>query len=81
VTHCTKQEGDSLNNQQVANAVFDYAVNAGIKTSAILAQSIVGATADGVIGPNSINAINSFNADHFIASFKVGRITPVLCAM
>lgn len=69
-----KINGDQISNQDVANSIFDFGVNAGISTSASLAQMVVGATADGVIGPDSISGINNFNSDHFLAAFTVAKI-------
>lgn len=40
-------------------AVFDFAVNSGPARAAKFLQSLVGVTADGVIGPKSIEAANS----------------------
>jgi len=53
-----KVRGDDLNNQGVAEVIFDFAVNAGIKTSSKLAQIVIGATPDGIIGPKSVLMLN-----------------------
>jgi lysozyme family protein len=45
-----KVKGDELEKQVVAEAIFDFAVNAGLRTAAKLAQLVVGATPDGIIG-------------------------------
>lgn len=68
-------KGDDILNQDIANSVFDFAVNAGVSTSASLAQMVVDSPADGVIGPKTIEGINSFNPDHFLASFTVRKIS------
>lgn len=69
-----KMEGDEIANQEVANCIFDFGVNAGIVTSASLSQMVIGAKTDGVIGPQSIAAINAFNPSHFLAAFTVAKI-------
>lgn len=69
-----KIKGDAITDQDIANAIFDFAVNAGISTSASLAQMITGASVDGKIGKDSILAINDFDSDHFIAAFTVAKI-------
>ncbi len=69
-----KVNGDNIKNQLVANSIFDFAVNAGVKTSASLAQMVVEAKTDGVIGPLSLEKINAFNPDHFLAAFTVAKI-------
>ncbi|MDD2798443.1 MAG: glycosyl hydrolase 108 family protein [Bacteroidales bacterium] len=65
---------DGIANQQVAETIFDFGVNAGVKVSATLAQQVVEATADGVIGPKTIEKLNAFDADHFLAAFTVLKI-------
>lgn len=74
VTFWDKINGDQITNQNVANSIFDFGVNAGSGTSGSLAQMVVGAKPDGVIGPDSISAINSFDPDYFLASFTVAKI-------
>jgi lysozyme family protein len=69
-----KINGDNIQNQLVANSIFDFSVNAGVKTSASLAQMVVEAKADGVIGPQSLEKLNAFNPDHFLAAFTVAKI-------
>jgi lysozyme family protein len=69
-----KVNGDQISNQDVANSIFDFGVNAGVATSASLAQMVIGVNSDGVIGPNSITGINNYDSDHFLASFTVAKI-------
>ena len=69
-----KVHGDEINSQAVAESIFDFAVNAGVATSSSLAQMVVGTGVDGVIGPNSLKAINAFNESHFLAAFTVAKI-------
>lgn len=66
--------GDNIQNQLVANSIFDFGVNAGVKTSASLAQMVVEAQADGVIGPQTLAKLNTFDPDHFLAAFTVAKI-------
>lgn len=65
---------DYIVNQQVAASIFDFAVNAGASTSSAMAQMVVGAKADGVIGNESIAKINDFDPEHFLAAFTVAKI-------
>ena len=67
-------QGDMIENQEVAESIFDFAVNAGVGTSATLAQMVVGVESDGVIGKDSLAAINSFDTEHFFAAFTVAKI-------
>ena len=66
--------GDKINDQNVATSIFDFGVNAGVTVSSSLAQMVVGATADGVIGNQSIEKINAFDPEHFLAAFTVAKI-------
>jgi lysozyme family protein len=69
-----KINGDKIANQEVANSIFDFGVNAGTGTSASLAQVVVDVKSDGVIGNDSLTAINAFNSEHFLAAFTVAKI-------
>lgn len=74
VTFWDKMKGDQIADQAVANSIFDFGVNAGMGTSASLAQLVIGAKTDGVIGPKSIAELNAFNSEHFLAAFTVAKI-------
>jgi lysozyme family protein len=60
-----KIKGDQVNSQVIANSIFDFAVNAGVKTSIKLAQNIVSVLEDGIIGVKTINALNSIPESNF----------------
>ena len=60
--------GDALP-PAVAMLVFDFAVNAGPRRSAMLLQQAVGTEQDGSIGPITLAAVASDNA-----TFLVGRL-------
>jgi lysozyme family protein len=66
--------GDKIKDQEVATSIFDFAVNAGVKTSACLAQFVVEAASDGIIGSESIAKINGCDPEHFLASFTIAKI-------
>ena len=74
VNFWNKVKGDDIINQKVAESIFDFGVNAGVGTSASLAQLVVEAVTDGVIGQESITRINAFNSNHFLAAFTVAKI-------
>jgi len=65
---------DQIVNQAVAESIFDFGVNVGVKKSAMLAQKVVGATVDGSIGTHSLENLNAFNPDHFLAAFTIEKI-------
>ncbi|MDH5257991.1 MAG: N-acetylmuramidase [Gammaproteobacteria bacterium] len=74
VNYWHKIKGDDIKDQDVAESIFDFAVNAGPATSAKLAQITVGAKADGVIGPQTIEKINADDTRAFLAVFALSKI-------
>jgi len=76
--YCThfwiKVNGEKIINQQVAESIFDFAVNAGVAVSISLAQSVVGVSVDGIIGSKTIEAINRFNPGYFLAALALAKI-------
>lgn len=65
---------DEVTDQAVARNIFDFAVNAGVKTSAKLAQVTVGATPDGAIGQRSLDAINATSPEVFVLRFALAKV-------
>ncbi len=65
---------DEVQSQRIARTLFDFAVNAGTGTAARLAQIIVGATPDGVIGPRTVQALNTANPETFALSYALAKI-------
>lgn len=68
---------DLFKNQNLANAVFDFGVNAGRKTAAKQLQILLNLrgeklTIDGIIGEKTIAAANAATAD-FVNAFTKGR--------
>lgn len=68
-------KGDLIANQINADSIFDFAVNAGIKTSVQLAQSIVGTKVDGLVGDKTLAKLNSLEFGYFQPAFTVGKIS------
>ena len=56
-------KADQINNQSVAESLVDWGYNCGIYYAAKKVQEILGLTADGNIGPKSLEAINSANQE------------------
>ncbi|WDE03655.1 N-acetylmuramidase [Thalassomonas viridans] len=69
-----KIRGDEITDQDIAESIFDFAVNAGPRTSAKLAQVAVGAKADGVIGPKTLKKLNDDDKRAFLAVFALAKI-------
>lgn len=66
--------GNEIINQDIAEDIFDFAVNAGVKTSSKLAQLASGSNPDGIIGKKSIDALNSCNEELFVSKFALNKI-------
>ncbi|WP_277657236.1 glycosyl hydrolase 108 family protein [Seleniivibrio woodruffii] len=62
-------KGDHLTYQATAHEIFQYAVVAGTGTAIRAAQTAAGVKADGIIGPQSLKAINAMNPASFSAAF------------
>ena len=69
-----KVRGDELVHQGVAESLFDFAVNAGDRTAIKLAQIVAGTTADGVLGPKSLSAINALQEDYFRPHYAIAKL-------
>ncbi len=74
VNYWHKIAGDDILDQDIADSIFDFAVNAGPRTSAKLAQMTVRASVDGVVGPNTIEKINQDDPRAFLAVFALSKI-------
>ena len=60
---------------QIRYAVFDAAVNSGVGTSVRWLQQAVGATADGVLGPKTLAAIQEVHPDGLLRRMLAKRLT------
>jgi lysozyme family protein len=67
--------GHAINSQVIAESIFDFAVNAGVKTSSRLAQEACGNTKpDGVIGNKTVELLNSTANGYFIRNLALAKI-------
>ena len=64
---------DSVNDQQIANAVYDFGVNAGIDRSAKFIQHATNVPVDGIIGGMTLRAINTNNPQVTLGLFNHNR--------
>jgi len=69
-----KVRGDDIQSQDVARNLFDFAVNAGVKTAVSLAQATVGASPDGVLGEKTLSAINATDSELFVARYALAKM-------
>jgi lysozyme family protein len=69
-----KIKGDQIEAQSVAETLFDFAVNAGHRTAAKLAQLVLGATPDGIIGPKTLEKLNQFEGEEFNIRYALAKV-------
>ena len=55
--------GEKINSQKIANSLFDFAVNAGVRNAVKILQRIIGVKDDGIVGPITLRAINKSTKD------------------
>lgn len=67
-------QGDQIAAQDVAETLYDNAVNAGAGTAAKLAQIVVGATPDGKVGPKTLAALNQADPAAFRLAYALAMI-------
>jgi lysozyme family protein len=65
---------DRIQNQSIAEAIFDFGINAGIHVSIRMIQSLVGANIDGILGTETLNKLNVFDPAVFLPAFIITRI-------
>lgn len=65
--------GDKIQCPKVAQIIADWAVNSGVKTALKAVQKIVKTDADGIMGPNTLNAINTYPAKDLFFEIKDTR--------
>lgn len=68
-----KIKGDQIENQESANAIYDFAVNSGVKRAVFEAQRTLNITKDGKIGNQTLTALNKAGIE-FVKSYCDNRI-------
>jgi lysozyme family protein len=54
--------------------LFDTAVHSGVGTAVRMLQRVVGETADGILGPRTLQAVQSMTAPRLVARFNGARL-------
>jgi lysozyme family protein len=67
-------QGDRILNQEVAGTVYDFAVNAGVRVAVKLLQEVLGAAADGVLGPGTLAAMNAADPHRLLPLYTLARV-------
>jgi lysozyme family protein len=66
--------GDDITNQAIAETIFNFAVNTGVRIASKLAQLIVGTTPDGAIGPKTVERLNICTTEKFLPAYTLAKI-------
>lgn len=69
-----KIKGDLIKDLPVSRTIFDFAVNAGVRTASKLAQIVVDTTPDGALGPITVGKINDFDSENFAMAYTLAKI-------
>lgn len=64
---------DQINDQQLAQSVYDCSVNCGIGTAGKMLQHCVGIAADGIVGPHTIQFVNGTDGENLYNIFNASR--------
>lgn len=67
-------QGDKIRDQSVAESIYSFGTNAGLKTALRLAQIVAGVTPDGAMGGKTVEAINAMEPRLFLALYALARI-------
>ena len=76
-------KGDDIQSQSVALAIYDWAVHSGPATAVKHVQRILGVKSDGIVGPITLAAINSFSPLPLFGQIQQSRLKFLesLCAV
>ncbi len=61
--------------QNVAESIFDFAVNSGTRVASRIVQITAGANPDGIMGHKTLDAVNNVGEDLFLARFALAKIS------
>lgn len=64
---------DLFEDQQLANSVYDFGVNAGTKKAAKVLQEVLEISADGIIGTMTLKAVNSGDPSDILETYNLAR--------
>lgn len=61
---------DEIKSDRIADLIFKFGVNVGVKRAVRYAQMVANVRIDGIIGANTINALNSLDSGYFEDRYK-----------
>ncbi|WP_104694772.1 glycoside hydrolase family 108 protein [Helicobacter equorum] len=66
-------KGDKINDQDIANAIYDFAVNSGVRRAVLVAQATLNIVKDGKFGRQTLEAVNKAGSD-FVKHYCDNRV-------
>jgi lysozyme family protein len=66
--------GDEIKSQRIAESIFNFSVNAYFTTAIKLAQKALKIESDGIIGANTLYALNNIDEYYFCSEFTIEKI-------
>lgn len=67
-------KGSEIENSYIADSIFNFSVNVGVKRASIIAQDYIKAVPDGKIGPKTLRILNKQNPEIFILRYALAKI-------
>lgn len=67
-------QGDNMSNQSLCNFLADWGVNGGVMVPIKHVQSILMLQVDGIVGPETLSAINGNSNEVFFNTIKAARL-------
>lgn len=65
---------ENIKTDRIKALLFETSVNLGVRGAVRLAQKVLNVKADGILGPKTLQALNSINEDDFIRDFTLARV-------
>jgi len=69
-----KVQGDFIDNDKIAESIFNFGVNTGTRIAVKLAQIVVGVEPDGDVGPKTLDELNKIPDAMFIPAYTLAKI-------
>lgn len=66
--------GDDIISQDIAECLFDFGVNTGVKRAVKIAQIVVGSTPDGYFGNKTLTKINAMSSEDFVIKYTLAKL-------
>ena len=67
-------KGDAITHQDIAESIFDFGVNTGVRTASKLAQLVANVTPDGIIGDITVGELNRMDSSLFVSNYALAKI-------